>query len=118
MQRLQQLPVADAGLELGFDVALEVLQQPQFENARLGQGGICGERRQPAEDVGMHQPVFQPVLAVGQQLGGQRRVGRLVAGAADGARQRLGEEVLMFTAIEPLGEQAMKLCSGENWKPK
>jgi hypothetical protein len=43
VQGSQQLPVADAGFELGLDVALEVLQQPQFQNARLCQGGIGRE---------------------------------------------------------------------------
>ncbi|MNJ21148.1 hypothetical protein D3C77_154940 [compost metagenome] len=51
----------------------------------------------------MHQPVLQPVLAVGQQLGGQGRVGRLVTGAAYGPCQRLGEEVAALPAIEALG---------------
>ena len=103
MQGGQQLPVADAEFELGLYVALEVLQQPQFQDARLGQGGVRGERRQSAEDVGVYQPVFQPVLAVCQQLGGQGRVGRLVPGTANGARQCLGEEVALLPAIEALG---------------
>ncbi|MNG98584.1 hypothetical protein D3C77_293920 [compost metagenome] len=51
----------------------------------------------------MYQPVFQPVLAVCQQLGGQGRVGRLVPGTANGARQCFGEEVALLPAIEALG---------------
>ncbi len=114
VEGVEQLPVADPGLELGFDIALEVLQQPQFENAWLGQGGIVGQWRQSAEDVGMYQPVLQPVLAVGQQLGGQLGIDLFIAGAADGARQRLGKEVAIFPAVEPLGGAGDKgLLGGE-----
>ena len=60
----------------------------------------------------MNQPVLQPVLAVGQQLGSQG-IGRLIPGTANGARQRLGKEVALFPAVEALGEQEMKPARGE-----
>ena len=62
----QQLGIGDLRFQLRRDVAAQMLQAPQLENARRRESGLLGQPFQTGENIGMHQPVFQPVLVIGQ----------------------------------------------------